>query len=438
MSSELTPLIMFAFLLLTILIGVPVAFGSGIVALISAFLLWGPKSIFTLITALSSVMNEWTLVAVPLFIFMTMILNNTGIVSDLYMVFYKWSGSLRGGLAVASIIVGAILGAMKGVVAGSIQALGIIALPQMIKYKYKKELAIGSILGGGTLAQLIPPSTLIIVYGSISGLSIGALFAGGLSAGILLVIIYSGYILIKSYFNKELCPGLPPTECVSWGEKIRSLKQVILPIGLVLLVLGAIFAGIATPTEAAGVGCIGALMLALIKKELTYQAVKESMLETLRITSMVGWIMAGASAFSFVFTAVGGDKLVIYLASLLPLGEFGALIFSIVLVVILGMFIEGTAIIVITAPLLVPLANQFGYNPLWFGILFMVCIQSAYLTPPFGMSLFFLKGVVPKDIKLGCIFKSAMPFVFLQILAIIIIIIFPKIVLYLPQLVLNR
>lgn len=429
-----TPILMFLGLLIAILIGIPIAFASGMVGLITAFFLWGPASLRVILTALSGTMGNWILLAVPLFTFMAMVLDKTGVVEDLYDTFYIWSGSLRGGLGVATVIVGTVMGAMTGVAAGTVTALGTIALPQMFKYKYDKGLAMGPILAGGTLGQLVPPSTVMIMYGAMAGVSVGGLFAGGVSSGLFLSAIYCFYILVRSYLNPSLCPALPVEERASMTKKLLATRKILLPALLIIAVLGAIFSGLATPTEASAVGSSGALLCALVKRRLRWELIFHAMMETLRVTCMVAWITIGALCFGNVFTAIGGNVFVRELAESVPFGSYGTLIFIMATLYFLGMFLDTIAIVVITAPIVAPLMSGLGFNPLWFGILFMMNMQSAYLTPPFGYSLFYLKGVTPPDISIADVYRSAFPFVGLQIIGLAGIILFPIIGMWLPTL----
>jgi len=433
-SVDFTPIMMFVGLIVAILIGIPIAFATGIIGLVTAFFLWGPESLRVILTAMSGTMGNWILLAVPLFTFMAMVLDKTGVVEDLYDTFYIWSGSLRGGLSVATVIVGTIMGAMTGVAAGTVTALGTIALPQMFKYGYDKKISMGSILAGGTLGQLIPPSTIMIMYGAMAGVSVGGLFAGGVSAGLFLSALYCIYILARSYLNPQLCPALPLEERASLVEKFLVTRKILLPALLILCVLGAIFSGLATPTEASAVGSAGALVCALIKGKLKRHLIFHAMMETLRVTVMVAWITIGALCFGNVFTAIGGNVFVEQLAAIVPLGAYGTLLFVMAMLFFLGMFLDTIAIVVIAAPIVAPLMATLGFNPLWFGILFMVNMQAAYLTPPFGYSLFYLKGVTPPDVSIGNIYRSAFPFVGLQVVGLIIIIAFPMVGMWLPAL----
>ncbi|MFC1903545.1 TRAP transporter large permease subunit [Chloroflexota bacterium] len=431
------PIIMFGSLLVVIIAGIPLAFATSGVAIVCAYMLWGHKSIAVIVSHSMGTMSNWILVAVPLFIFMAMVLDKTGVIADIYDSFHKWLGSLRGGLAAATTLVGAMMGAMTGIAAGTVSALGLIALPQMLKYKYNKNIAIGSVLVGGTLGQLIPPSTLMIVYGAITGVSVGGLFAGGMTCGLMLAAIFCFFILVASYFKKDLCPIPPPEGRVGLREKFTSSKGIVLPVLLIMAVLGSIFSGMATPTEASAVGCIGALICALVKRTFRWSSIMEASMGTLKITAMVGWITIGALIFGGVFTAVGGDKLILEISAMLPLGRWGAFIMVMVVILFLGMFLDTVAIIVICAPLFSPLAIQLGFDPLWFGLTIMVNLQAAYLTPPFGYSLFYVKAIAPGGVTLEDIYRASLPFVALQLVGLVLVVVFPPIATWLPSILIK-
>lgn len=429
----LVPLVMFGCLAIVIIVGIPIAFATGSIGLVCAYLLWGPNSVYVLMGSVGSVMKNFILLAVPFFTFMAIVLDKTAVVEDIYDAMYKWSGPLRGGLGIATVLVGTVMAAMTGVAAGAVTALGVIALPQMLKYGYSRDMAIGPVLAGGTLGQLIPPSVVMIIYGAMTGTSIGKLFAGGITCGLLLSALYCAFILVMSCLNETSCPALPNEDRASWKDKVVSLKGIILPIALIVAVLGAIFSGIATPTEGAAVGCIGAILCALIRRRLCWSAIRESSLQTLRITSFVAWITIGALCFGSVFNAVGGNKMILQVVSMLPFGKWGMLILMMLVLLFLGMFLDTMAIIVICAPLFLPSILEFGIDPLWFGLLFMVNLQAAYLTPPFGYSLFYVKAVAPKGVTLAHIYRAALPFVGLQILGLALIMVFPPIAVWLPN-----
>jgi len=364
---------------------------------------------------------------------MAILLEKTGIVSDLYDTFYKWSGGIRGGLAVATILVGTIIGAVSGVVAAGVIGLGVIALPQMRKYKYDNLITLGSITAGGTLGQVVPPSLNMVVYGAVAGVSVGKLFTGGVSIGIFLASIYILYILIRSFINKDLCPALPKNDRASFFEKILSLKNILIPGILIILVLGSILLGATTPTEGAALGCFGALLYGILSKRIDIKIVKEISVQTFKVSGMVIWIILAAGSFSGVFSGVGGNALMHNLASILPGGGWGVVLFASVLVIILGMFLETIAVIMLIGPIFSPIIVSYGFDPLWWGLVFMTLLQIGYISPPFGLSLFYLKGV-RDDIEISDLYKSSLPFIAIQIICISILMLLPEMVVWLPNL----
>ncbi|WNS75746.1 TRAP transporter large permease subunit [Bacillus sp. DTU_2020_1000418_1_SI_GHA_SEK_038] len=431
---DFTPILMFVTLFLMLFLGVPIAFSLSFTGIVFAFFLWGFDSTSLLASAAWGVMNNFTLIAIPLFIFMSVLLEKSNIIADLYETFYKWSGGLRGGLIIATIVVGAILGAVSGVVAAGVIGLGLIAFPLMKKYKYQENLSLGSIMASGTLGQLIPPSLNMIVYGAITGVSVSQLFAGGLSAGIFLTILFIIYIFIRTLINKDIAPALAKENRATWEEKISSLKAVFLPMLLIIIVLGAIFSGAATPTEGGAVGVMGTLVLCSLTKRINIKSLLSSLKETIKMSTMVGWILIGASCFSSVFSGIGGNRMVADIANAAPGGKWGVLILSVLFIIFLGMFLETVALIMLAAPIISPLIASYGFDPLWWGIVFMLILQMAFLTPPFGFAIFYLKSAVPKDVPIERIYKSTIPFILIQLLAAIIFILFPALALWLPKL----
>lgn len=426
-----TCLFLFGSLFLLLMLGMPITHAMGISGIVFAFFFWSKGSLYALFSSTIQTMTNWSLFAVPLFTFMALVLFKTGIVEDMYDSLYRFTCGIKGGLAMCTIVVGALMGAMTGVVAGTVVALSTIALPQMLKYKYKEEIAIGAVLSGGTLGQLIPPSTIMIMYGTMTGVSVGQLFAAGVSSGLLLAFLYIIYIFIYCYLIKpNACPIVPKEDRASVKENIKHFLPVLPPFILIFLVLGSIFAGVATPTEAAAVGCVGAVTIVLLKKRLMWKAFKEACTETLRMTAMVGYITITASFFGQVFIATGGKAFVTKLVTSLPFGELGLMFVLMGIVFFLGMFIDCTAIVVICAPIFVPITQVAGFDPLWFAICFVVCIQCAYLTPPFGFSLFYMKGVAPDGISLSKIYKSAIPFICVQLVGLTLCILFPALALW--------
>jgi len=433
MDASLLSLLMFVALFLGLALGLHIAFGLYAIAFGFAYFLWGTAGMNTVVMAIWGMMNNFPLIAIPLFIFMAMILEKSNLVGDIYDCFYKWSGGLRGGLAIATVLVGAMIGAVSGVVAAGVIGLGVIARPQMARFRYNQGVNLGSILSGGTLGQIIPPSLVMIVYSAITGQSVGRLFAAGVSAGLLLVALFSLYILVRSYLQPNFCPPLPKDERVGWREKFVSLRVLVLPGFLIVATVGSILTGLATPTEGAGVGAFGAILFSIVTGRFRLGILKESLLDTLKVSSMIAWMIGGAAAFSAVFAAIGGNRVIVNIAMNMPGGEWGVLFMAIAFIFFLGMFLETMAIIMLAAPILSPIIVTMGFDPLWWAIIFMTLLQAAYITPPFGVALFYLKGVTPPHIRLTDIYWASLPFIGLQMLAVLLIVVFPAFGLWLPN-----
>ncbi len=426
-------LIMLGAFLIGLISGLPVAFALGIAAVICTLLFWGAPGLYSLVYQTFDVMNSFVLVAIPLFIFMAMIVDKAGIAGDMFNAAYEWAGPARGGLAIGVVIICTILAACTGIVGGAVSAMGIIALPRMLERGYDRNIATGSILAGGTLGQLIPPSVAMILYASQSAVSVGALFAAGVCAGVILSALFITYIGVRSFFQTDLCPALPIEERVTWREKITSFRHLILPLVLIVLVLGSIFLGIATPTEAAGVGAVGALFCAIVRHRLNWKILHDSIIATVGICTMIGWIILGAACFSMTFIVAGGKELVWNLFSIMPGGSWTILALMLFILLILGMLIDAPAIIMVTVPLFSPVVGQTGIDVLWFALLFMVMLQIGWISPPFGESLFYLKGVTPSSITLTDLYKASIPFVGLQLIGLAIFVIWPESTLWLPH-----
>lgn len=437
MSVAIASVIMLACLLVLIAIGVPMAWAMGGIGSLFTIFLWGPESLFGIVSRTMGWVGNFTILAVPLFIFMSVILEKVDLAEDLFDAVYKWAGGLRGGLAVATVIVCTIFAAMTGVVAGAIVAMGVVALPAMRKRNYDKQMSVGCILAGGTLGILIPPSIIIVTYALFSGISVGKLLIGGILPGLLLSSMYIIYIIVRCFIQKDLCPAPPKEERASWGEKIASLKNIILPCLLIVAVLGAIFSGIATPTEAAGVGAMGAVICGLALRRITWKKLYEASLSTMTLSVYIMWIMMSATFFAQVFTATGGIDLVSGIITGLPFGPYGILAIMMLILIVLGMFIDSFGIIAICVPLFVPIIKVLNFDPLWFGVLFNITMQVAYISPPFGYSLFALKAVAPPDITTQDVIKSVIPFIAIQLICLLLIIVFPQIGIWLPNLMLK-
>lgn len=373
-----------------------------------------------------SIMENTILMAIPLFIFMGIILQKTKLAEQLLESMGTLFGAVRGGLAISTILVGALLAASTGVVGASVVAMGVISLPVMLKYGYCKKLATGVICASGTLGQIIPPSIVLIILGDVLGVAVGDLFKAAVMPGLILVGSYILYVLIVSYFNKDLAPAMPMEKnLVKKDEVIKALKAIVPPLSLIIMVLGSIFAGIATPTESSAVGGVGALLLAVAYKQFSIQVVKEAALETVKITAMVFTILLGATAFSMVFSYTGGEELVEHFMTSLPGEKWGFLILVMLSILVLGFFIDFVEITFIVIPIIYPIAQLLGIDMVWFGILIAMNLQTSFLTPPFGFALFYLKGVAPKGVQTMDIYKGVMPFILIQILILASIVAFP-------------
>jgi len=433
MSIEIITLLLFGTLVLTLLLGLPLAFVLGGVGVIFTFFLWGPKGLYNVILSTYGNMTNFILVATPMFIFMANMLQRSGIADDLYQAMYVWVGRLRGGLAMGTVGICAIFAAMSGISGAATVSMGLIALPSMLKRGYHKDIAVGSISAGGALGILIPPSVVMIVLGFFAEISIGALFAGGVFSGLLLAFLFMVYIGIRCFFQGNLGPPVPEEERASWGKKFMSLRALVLPIALIISVLGSIFTGAATPTEAASVGAFGSIICAAVYRKLNWGMFKESCFVSLRLSCMVIWIIYGAGVFVAAYEAIGAKELVAGVFDLLPGGRWGAIIVMQISFFIMGAFIDPIGIIMITTPVYFPIIKALGFSPVWFGVLYVINMEMAYLTPPFGYNLFYMKAVVPKHITLIDIYRSIVPFVLLQGIGLAICMIFPDIILWLPR-----
>ncbi|RLB72715.1 MAG: C4-dicarboxylate ABC transporter [Deltaproteobacteria bacterium] len=421
-------LVMFVFALGLLLLGFPVAFTFGGAAVVFGLIAEGPSIFAMMPHRIWSVMNNTILMAIPLFIFMGIVLQKSKLAERLLESMGFLFGEMRGGIAISTVLVGALLAASTGVVGASVVAMGVISLPVMLKYNYDKKLATGAICAAGTLGQIIPPSIILIILGDVFQVPVGDLFMAAFWPGLSLVLFYVIYIAIITYFKKDLAPPIR-LEGAEHGTKfqqiIRALKAIIPPLILIMLVLGSILFGVATPTESSAVGGIGAIILAAMYKQLSVKMVWDSTMETVKITSMVFAILVGATAFSMVFTYTGGDYLVEDFMMGLPGEKWGFLILSMLVIMVLGFFIDFIEISYIIVPILAPIADNLGINPIWYAILVAMNLQTSFLTPPFGFSLFYLKGVSPPEIKTTDIYKGVMPFIAIQVFVLAILVLFP-------------
>ncbi|MDY0322016.1 MAG: TRAP transporter large permease subunit [Arcobacteraceae bacterium] len=416
---------LFIVAMLLLFFGFPVAFTFGGVALIFGLFIDGLDMFSMMSFRITSIMTNTTLIAIPMFIFMGIVLEKAGLANKLLVSMGSLFGRLRGGLALSTILVGMLLAATTGVVGASVVAMGIISLPVMLKYNYDKAFACGVVCTSGTLGQIIPPSIILIILGDVMQVPVGDLFKAAIVPGVMLVLAYLAYIVVFAMIKGDKAPSIgdKPTK----AQVIEALKAVVPPMALILFVLGSIFAGIATPTESSSIGAVGAVLLALMYKKLTLDIIKGAALQTVKITSMVFAILIGATAFSMVFTYTGGDMIVEEFMTALPAGEYGFLIASMLIVFLLGFFLDFVEICFIVVPILGAIALNLGVDPVWFAILIAVNLQTSFLTPPFGFSLFYLKGVVPDGVRTVDIYKGVIPFIVIQLLILGIVLAFPNI-----------
>ena len=446
--------LLFLTVIVVLLAGFPVAFTLGGTALIFAAvgvitgtfteaLLSGlPNRIF-------GIMNNGTLVAVPLFVFMGVTLERAKIAEELLETLSSLFGNLRGGLGVSVTLVGMLLAASTGIVGATVVTMGLLSLPTMLKRGYSPEVATGTICASGTLGQIIPPSIILVMLGDVmttayqqaqlemgiyspKTVSVGDLFAGALIPGLLLVALYVFYLLMLALFR----PALMPAHQRSAGDKVgffQVVRALLPPLGLIFAVLGSILFGFATPTEAAGVGGMGALILAVLRRQMNLQRLQEIMRSTLRISSMVFMILIGASIFSLVFRGYGGDDGVRSILEALPGGVIGAVVVVMLVMFLLGFVLDFIEITFVVVPIVGPVLLAMGLDPVWLGIMIAINLQTSFLTPPFGFALFYLRGVAPPEIKTSQIYRGVMPFVAIQLLALLLIAIFPELVTWLPQ-----
>jgi len=445
---------MFGAAIVLLLIGYPVAFSLGGTAVLFTLigsdflpglgleLPWEPIFRIARLNILpqriyGTIMENYTLVAVPFFVFMGVMLERSGLAEELLETMGVLFGRMRGGLAISVVVVGALLAASTGVVGASVVTMGILALPVMLKYNYDKSLSAGVIAASGTLGQIIPPSIVLVILGDQMGISVGQLFLGSFVPGFMLAGLFVVYVAITALLRPTHAPALPE-EVRSVPPRVLAVKVVrslVPPLFLILVVLGSIFFGIATPTEAGAAGAIGAMVLALINRRLTFKALTDTMRQTVQLTSMVFIILVGATAFSMVFTALHGDVLVDNFLLNLPGGQWGFLFFTMLTIFFLGFFIDFIEITFIVVPLITPIAvHFFGQDALlWFAVVIAMNLQNSFLTPPFGFSLFYLKGVAPPEIRTGHIYKGIVPFVAIQVVALILVVLFPALVQWLPS-----
>ncbi len=443
--------VMFGSLLVLLMAGLPLAFVTGGLGVVFVYLVGDQAMLNIIPSRIFPMMTNSDLAAIPLFIFMAALLERAGLIEEMFTVVYKWLGGLRGGLAAATILASTILAAMVGVIGAAVVTMGIIALPSMLSRNYDPKIALGSIMAGGTLGILIPPSILAILYAVVAQQSVGELYLGCLVPGLLLSGMYIGYVLIRTWLNPELGPAVDIKERISFKEKIFLLKNLIAPVILVMLVLGLLFSGVATPVESAGVGSFGAIGVAMMHRRFSVLALKEASITTLKASSMVLWIIFGASVFVGFYILQGGQAFITELLLSTGMGSYGILFLMMILLVVLGMFLDWVGILLLAVPIFVPIIKTLTFDGLfglpgvaaadvaiWFGVIYIVNMQMSFLSPPFGYALFYLRGVTPPEIPMSTIFRSALVFLGLQVVGLTLCVLFPALVSWLPHLVYGR
>jgi tripartite ATP-independent transporter DctM subunit len=431
---------MFLGALILLSLGYPVAFSLGGVAILFGILgvilgVFDPIFLTAMPQRIFGIMANYTLLAIPYFIFLGSMLEKTGIAEKLLETMGIMFGKMRGGLALAVVVVGALLAATTGVVAATVVAMGLISLPVMLRYGYNKQLATGVIAASGTLGQIIPPSVVLVVLGDQLGVSVGDLFIGSVIPGLLMAGAFAAHVLIVAFLKPDVAPALPAEVRQIGGKALgqRVIKVMIPPLLLIILVLGSIFFGVATPTEAGAIGSLGTMILAAFNRQLNWAALKQVCDATMRITAMVIFILFGSTAFSLVFRGLNGDRFMFDILSNLPGGAIGFLVVSMLSIFILGFFIDFFEIAFIIVPILLPAAQTLGIDLIWFGVIIGANLQTSFLTPPFGFALFYLRGVAPPEIKTEDIYRGVIPFILLQLLILVSIIAFPQLVSFLPS-----
>ncbi len=428
---EIIALILFLSIFILILYGYPVAFTLGGLSILYAICFLDISVMAALPMRIMGVMSNYVLIAVPLFIFMGIMLERSGLAAKLLETMAALMGRLRGGLAISVVIVGALLAASTGIVGATVVTMGLISLPTMLKRNYSPELAAGTICAAGTLGQIIPPSVVLVLLGSVMNVSVGNLFSAAFFPGILLVCLYLLYILVISFLKPEMAPALSKEELAAFkkpGFMWEVIKSLVMPLMLIGLVLGSIFTGVASPTEAAAIGAAGATLLTLIQKKLNLSVLKFVMQETTHLTSMVFIILLGATTFSLVFREMNGDRFLVEWVQNSNLSPITFLLLVMLVVFIAGFFIDFIEIIFIIVPIAAPIFKAMGVDLIWIGILLAVNLQSSFLTPPFGFALFYLKGVAPPELSTRKIYQGVLPFLAIQVGLLLALIFFPKII----------
>jgi tripartite ATP-independent transporter DctM subunit len=431
MEEWLTTVLLFTSLIGGIALGLPIAFVLAGIAVIFTVFLWGSQGLLMIALTAYDKGTDFVLVALPLYILMGNLLEVSGIADSLYEAMYKWLGIIPGGLASGTIVICAIFAAMAGISGAATVSMGLIAVPSMFKRRYDKSVVLGTIAAGGALGMLIPPSIIAVIYASLAGVSVSQLFTACIVPGVLLALMYIVYLSALCFVRPNLGP--PTEDRYTWKEKFAALKAVVSPIVLIVLVLGGIYSGVTTPTEAAGVGAFGTIVICALHRRLSWENLKLAAQRTFSVTSMIMWIIFGSICFNRTYSVAGASDLITDLVIGLHVSPLVIIWAMMLIFFILGMFLETSGICMITIPIFLPIVHALGFDPLLFGVLFMVNTEMGLISPPFGMTLFWLKGVVPSEITMGHIYQSIWPFILIQVACLFLIMYFPSLALWLPS-----
>lgn len=426
--------LMFGGLTLFMMTGLPIAFVLGGLSLIIAVTLWNPQSIILLVLQIFDTMKSEALLGIPLYILMAALLSRSGVIEKLYRAMELWFGRLRGGLAVGTVIICVIMAAMTGVVGAAVTAMGMLALPEMLRRKYSPELATGTICAAGTLGILIPPSVLTIVYAVTAQVSIGKMLIAGIVPGLILAMLYITYILVVAWWKPDSAPLADDFEPAPLHERIAVLRSLVLSSLIIVLILGSIFLGVATPTEAAAVGVAGAMVAAVIERRLTFAALSSAALDTVKATAMILWITIGAKAYVAIFTGLGGADAMLSFIKGLDVAPILILVVMMLILIFLGTVLDEIGIILLTVPVFLPIVKFLGFDEIWFGVLYAITIQMGYISPPFGYTLFYMKGTLPPGMSMGVVYRGIIPFFLLQGVGLLFAMAFPALMTALPAL----
>lgn len=433
MSPYLITALMFLSMLVLMGTGLPIVYCLGSVGTLAAVFLWGDGALDVVYFATLELMNNVVLTAVPLFIFMGFVLHESKIARDLFDTVYLWSGRMRGALGIGTVLICALMAAMLGVSSATVLSMGVIAVPAMLARHYDKRLAVGIVQAGGALGFLIPPSLMMIMYSFLTGVSVGKLFAAGVVPGLMLAGLYILFIAVLAWLRPSVAPAMKTDELVPLSVKLKSLWSLALPLLLIFIILGCIFLGVTSPTEAAALGAAGALACAAIKGRLSMAMLKASCSQTFGICGFAGFLIIAALIFSKVYTGLGATVMIRQLVLGLDPNPMVVMLIIQLSFFILGMFMDDIAILFMCMPIYIPIIVGLGMDPVWFGVLFVVNMQMAYITPPYGLNLFYMKAVAPKEVQLKDIYAGALLFIGLQAIMLILLILFPQLTLWLPQ-----